>query len=71
MTYTLASLQARRSDAHAAGDMAAYWAFDLLIDHILGEADMYARHNQALGAASSDPHDADPYGMHEERRRHP
>ena len=68
MTYSLASLQARRSDANAACDWAAYWAFDLLIGHVLGEAHMYARQNAAL---SSDPHDADPYGMHEERRRHP
>ena len=70
MNITLATLQTRRSIAMQDGDMAAYWAFDLLIGHMLGEADMYIRHNQALGA-TSDPHDADPYGMHEERRRHP
>jgi hypothetical protein len=66
MEYTLASLQTRRSVAMCDGDMAAYWAFDLLIGHMLGEADMYVRQNQALA-----PHDADPYGIHEERRRHP
>jgi hypothetical protein len=45
---------------------------------MLGEAGMYASQNHALNAAAvdplgtaSDPHDADPYGMHEERRRHP
>ena len=54
MTYTLASLQARRSDAHAAGDMAAYWAFDLLIGHVLGESAMYARQNEALASAMPD-----------------
>jgi hypothetical protein len=70
MIYTLASLQTRRSIAMQDGDMAAYWAFDLLIGHMLGEADMYISHNQAL-VASIDPHDADPYGMHEEQRRHP
>jgi hypothetical protein len=68
MNYTLASLQGRRSAALESGDMEAYWAFDMLIGHVLGEAAMYARNNRAL---SSDPHDADPYGMHEERRRHP
>jgi hypothetical protein len=68
MIYSLQSLQVRRSTAMESGDMAAYWAFDLLIGHVLGEAHMYARQNAAL---SSDPHDADPYGMHEERRRHP
>ena len=27
--------------------------------------------NVALATPSIDPHDADPYGMHEERRKHP
>ena len=65
---TLASLQARRSDAHASDDMAAYWAFDLLIGHVLGEPAMYARNNAALAAA---PACDDAFGIHEERRKHP
>lgn len=67
---TLASLQARRSAAHESGDMAAYWAFDLLIGHVLGEPAMYARQNQALASAMPD-YAEDVFGVHEERRRHP
>jgi hypothetical protein len=70
MTYSLASLQARRSDANAACDWAAYWAFDLLIGHVLGEPAMYARQNQALASAMPD-YVEDVFGIHEERRRHP
>ena len=70
MAYTLATLQTRRSVAMCDGDMAAYWAFDLLIGHVLGEPAMYARQNQALMRAMPDYVD-DVFGVHEERRRHP
>jgi len=70
MTYTLASLQSRRSAAHEAGDMAAYWAFDLLIGHVLGEPAMYTRNNAALACAMPDYVD-DVFGVHEERRKNP
>ena len=74
MELTLAYLQTRRSIAMQDGDTAAYWAFDILIGHMLGEADMYARNNRALAKAPTAADalfDADPHGMHEERRRHP
>lgn len=74
MEITLSYLQHRRSTALQDGDRAAYWAFDLLIGHVLGESAMYAHQNQALAKAPTAADalfDADPHGMHEERRRHP
>ena len=70
MTYPLQSLQLRRTAAFEADDMAAYWAFDLLIGHVLGEPAMYARQNTALASAMPD-YVEDVFGVHEERRRHP
>ena len=46
--YTLAALQDRRSQALEDNDLQAYWAFDLLIAHLLGTVDLYLRNNTAV-----------------------
>jgi hypothetical protein len=48
MTYTLAAMQRRRTQALMDGDLAAYAAFDMLICEALGVADLCAKHSHVL-----------------------